>query len=279
MGYDRLRQVLIQGFCDGNSFAILGGRRCGKTSLLMQIESELNEQPLSSLCAVPRRFSIQALGQMTLGELFGQIYDLVTLGIDASARQKPSDGREYQDFLCQLDDASLKIAQEYGENWVVILLIDELDNALSLLYDDQFSQNLRHFLMESRLHRHFRIVASGVKEMGRLISSGSSPLNNLRHKYLGVLTGRQSERLVAHGFDKDEYDLETLGFLFNLTGRHPFLLQGVLEKMWMMKMESGGLDEWDNKKLKRASQEFLKEHKDFQQWLNTFEESEQAIYR
>jgi hypothetical protein len=278
VGYERLRQELIQGFCDGNSFAVLGGRRCGKTSMLIQIERDLNEGALSSFCAVPTRFSIQAMGQMTSGDLFGRIYDIVTLGIDASPWQKPGEGREYQDFLSQLDDASLKMAQEYGEDWVVVLLIDELDNALSLLPDDQFFQNLRHFLMESRLHRHFRIVASGVKEMGRLISSGSSPLNNLRHKYLGVLTGSQAQRLVDLGSDAGEYDLDSLGFLFNLTGKHPFLLQGVLEKMWMMKRKSGGSNEWDNRMLKRASQEFLKEHSDFQHWLNTFGEAEKAIY-
>ena len=44
VGYERLRDQLLSGFCNGNSFAILGGRRCGKTSLLMQIEQDLQAQ-------------------------------------------------------------------------------------------------------------------------------------------------------------------------------------------------------------------------------------------
>src|SRR5687767_8740791 len=41
VGYKQLRQDLLDGFRDGHSFAVLGGRRIGKTSLLMQMENDL----------------------------------------------------------------------------------------------------------------------------------------------------------------------------------------------------------------------------------------------
>ncbi|NJL59620.1 MAG: hypothetical protein HC887_08230 [Desulfobacteraceae bacterium] len=55
-----------------------------------------------------------------------------------------------------MDKAAPKLTQKYGADWLMILMIDELDAALTELADDQFFQNLRNLLMESRFNRHFR---------------------------------------------------------------------------------------------------------------------------
>ena len=57
VGYERLRQELLNGFRNGRSYAILGGRRCGKTSLLKQIAVDLQTTglaPLTPIAAVAR---------------------------------------------------------------------------------------------------------------------------------------------------------------------------------------------------------------------------------
>jgi hypothetical protein len=270
VGYDGLRKDVLKGFLNGNSYAVLGGRRCGKTSLLMQIEKDLQKAKPRHFHPLPRRLSIQELGSLTPDLLFEQIYHLVVQEVQAEHWIHSEPGKEYQNFLKHLDNAGPTLNKRYGSDWLVILLIDELDAAISYLIDDQFFQNLRNLLMESRFHRHFRLVATGVKEMARLISSGSSPLNNLRNKYLGILTKKkQAKQLVNYGFPA-ECDDEAL---FRSTGRHPYLLQGVLEKLWPDKTE------WDKKIIRTAARDFLGEHKDFQRWLDAFGPAEQAVYR
>jgi hypothetical protein len=188
VGYDRLRKELLNGFCNGNSYAILGGRRCGKTSLLLQIEKDTQSGDLAPFTPLPRFLDIQGLGQAaTPSSLFQALYSLVVQEIAAPPWTSGELGNEYQTFLAHLNAVSPLLTQCYGTDWLVILLIDELDAAIATLPDDQFFQNLRNLLMISRFHRHFRLVASGVTQMANLISSGSSPLNNLRNKQLSIL--------------------------------------------------------------------------------------------
>jgi len=271
VGYERLRQELLNGFRNGRSYALLGGRRCGKTSLLMQIAADLQHEGLAPLIPIPRLLDIQALSRCSLQVLFEQMYAVVVQEISAPPLLLNNEGREYQDFLAALDQAKLQLDHQYGEDWVVILLIDELDTAIEKLPDDQFFQNLRNLLMVSRFHRHFRLIASGVTGMAKLISSGSSPLNNLRNKHLSVLTGKQARQLVFQGF-ADKLDLELELALLQLTGRHPYLLQGLLEKLWDAQADI------DKRMLKDTSREFLHEHHDFERWLDSFKEAEHAVY-
>ena len=267
VGYERLRFQILNGFRNGNSFAVLGGRRCGKTSLLMQIEQDLQAHDLTPFRPLPRFLDMTELSRVTPSLLFEAIYRLVIQEVKASPWIPGASGREYQNFLAHLDAAKPVLDQRYGSNWLVILLIDELDAAISKLPDDQFFQNLRNLLMISRFHRHFRLVASGVREMSKLISSGASPLNNLRNKHLGVLTGTQVRQLIAVGFP-EEIDPEVESFLFQLTGRHPYMLQGVLEKLW----EDGAA--LDKQAFRKAAREFLNEQKTFPRWLDAFGQAE-----
>ncbi len=181
-------------------------------------------------------------------------------------------GREYEDFLQHLEAAQPLLERQYGPHWLVVLLVDELDAAVDALRNDQFFQNLRNLLMLSRFHRHFRLVASGVNTMADLITSGSSPLNNLRNQYLGILTETQARQLIAAGF-ADGLDREAEILLFHRMGRHPYLLQGLLEYLW----EDGGkIDEFA---IRQAERTFLREHHDFHRWLDAFGEAEHAIYQ
>jgi len=236
VGYQRLIQQLRNGFEDGNSFAILGGRRCGKTSLLLKVQTNLAQEGLTHFQVLPRYLDIQSLGAKTPSQLFEAIFDLVVEDLSANSWVDPAPGREYDTFLGLLDKAKPLIEKQYGANWLVVLLVDELDAAIEVdsggqPINDTFFQNLRNLLMVSRFHRHFRLVASGVSELANLISSGSSPLNNLRHKHLGILRTADARDLIRHGFS-DSLDPDVEAYLFHRTGRYPYLLQGLLEKMF-----------------------------------------------
>ncbi|CAN5718655.1 hypothetical protein BH18ACI4_BH18ACI4_25920 [soil metagenome] len=272
VGYDRLRQELLNGFRNGRSYAILGGRRCGKTSLLKQLRTDLETAGLAPLTPVPRLVDIQALGRCTPQLLFHELYRTIVQDVDAQPFHTREEGREYRDFLAALGDAKALLDKRYGRAWVVILLIDELDAAISKLPDDQFFQNLRNLLMMSDFRNHFRVVASGVNGMAKLITSGCSPLNNLRNKYLSILSISQMHELVLHGFQQGlDPDAESL--LLQLTGRHPYLVQGLLEKLY----DAGGVP--DRAKMQTAAGDFLREHRDFTRWLEMFGSTEHGVYQ
>ncbi len=272
VGYERLRRHLLNGFCNDNSFAIIGGRRCGKTSLLMQIKKDLETNGIAPFKPISLFLDIQGIGKPTPYLLFEKIYTLLIRETDAKPWETGKPGMEYQVFLNHVYDAKPALEKKYGMDWLAILLVDELDAAISSLPDDQFFQNLRNLLMMSDFNRHFRLVATGVNEMANLISSGSSPLNNLRNKYLAVLTGKQARQIISFGFP-DGLDPDIESSIYKITGKHPYLLQGILEKLWVDKTELG------KKLVKTAAKEFLSEHNDFHRWKKSFGSAEHEVYQ
>ena len=272
VGYERLRRHLLNGFREGNSFAIIGGRRCGKTSLLIQIKNDLKINGIAPFKPISLYLDIQGIGKPTPYLLFEKIYNLLVLGVEAKLWKTGKPDMEYQVFLDHIKTAKPLLDKRYGKDWLAILLVDELDAAISGMSDDQFFQNLRNLLMMSDFNRHFRLVATGVNEMANLISSGSSPLNNLRNKYLSILTGKQARQVIKFGFP-DELDPDIESSIFQITGKHPYLLQGLLEKLWP------GKTELVKKSVKVTANEFLKEHHDFHRWLAAFGAAEHAVYQ
>ncbi len=273
VGYEDLRQDVLDGFLNGHSYSLIGSRRCGKTSLLLQLAKDIGETyKLSPLRALPRLLDIQGLDRPTPQLLFQRLYELAVDETDAPTFSPNETEGAYQQFLTALKKAATHIEQRYGPSWVVIFLIDELDAAVDSLPDDQFFQNLRHFLMMSDFRNHFRLVASGVTGMAKLISSGSSPLNNLLHKYLSLLSHQDAIQLILSGF-RYVYDEELKNSLFQCTGRHPYLMQGVLEKLWKDKGTH------DQAAIQRAANRFLSEHSDYRRWVESFGQAEHAVYQ
>ena len=264
-----MRRGIMTGLAHGKSFAILGGRRCGKTSLLLQLEKDLRGEHGGSFNFQPRFLDIQALGRVTPEKLFKAIFKLIAPGVRIQPPYAP--GEEYDCFLAQLDETQEELRRRHGSDWLLVLLVDELDSAIASLPDDHFFQNLRNLLMVSSYHRHFRLVATGVKEMGRLISSGSSPLNNLSHIYLRPLEKQERMDLVRKGYP-DGLPEPVVFQLESLCGGHPYLWQGLLEKL----EEIGDLS---CAPVDLAAQHFLREHKDFRRWLDGFSATEKEVYR
>ncbi len=272
VGYEELRRELLEDLCSGKSFAVLGGRRCGKTSLLLQIEKDAKSRTPEGRKLLPAFIDMQSLGELTPAVLFKSMYDLVVKDIAAPRWTGSAPGEEYQEFLRLLDTARGQLDQFYGAAWTILFLVDELDAAVSRLPNDQFFQNLRNFLMVSRFNDHFRLVASGVKEMAELISSGSSPLNNLCHTYLRVLNADEVSQLIHCGFPEG-LPTDAEGALREQTGGHPYLLQGLLEGL---RKRSGQLTP---QTVENRAAEWMREHKDFRRWLDGFGPAERVVYQ
>src|ERR1700728_2791111 len=77
-GYASTRRRMMQGLRNGNAYALLGGRRCGKASFLLELEKDLNRDPGNGCRLLPRMLDMQAVAPRTPGDFFTAIYALAT---------------------------------------------------------------------------------------------------------------------------------------------------------------------------------------------------------
>ena len=269
-GFDKELQRMLRQLRDGQSLAVIGGRRCGKTSLLMQLEQRIAAQGLAGYAARPLRHSLQAEGALSAAELLGRIFQWAAADCDRPWTPPP-EGQAYRGFLAQLAAAYEAIVARHGADWLLVLLLDEFDVAAQRLPDDEFFGNLRHLLMESDFRQHFRLVASGASGMGSLIVDGS-PLNCLMQHTLRLFKPKEARQLLAAGFGEDGEDFRHR--LFELTGRHPYLMQGLLNALWYEQR-----DEIDASDLRLAAETFLRERgdSDLRVWLDKFDKADHAL--
>jgi hypothetical protein len=271
VGYEALREEVLRGFLNEKSYALLGGRRCGKTSLLMRLREDLQQGGLAPFRVLPRFLDMQSLVPRSPFDFFSRVYALVAEGLGAPAWDSPPPRQTYQEFLKRLDDLRLLMERAHGERWLAILLMDELDAAPRHLPDSECFENLRNLLMESRFKAYFRVVASGCSEMGKLIGSGS-PLNNLAKIYTRVLTPAETGELVAKGFPEG-LSQETEEELLRHTGRHPYALQGLLETLHEAPRPT------TPQAVESASERFARDHgSEFQVWHDDVGDSGRACY-
>lgn len=159
---------------------------------------------------------------------------------------------------------------------MIVYLIDELDIVAKLLADDQYLHNLRNLLMVSNINSHVRVVATGATGMQTLISAGS-PLNNLRKTILTVLNETDCCKLIEAGFKIQSHHQEFIEKLLSESGRHPWILQGLLEHVWVYRYQK--MEDVNEQSVSRACQTFLKEQSTFNHWFATFGEDEHSVYR
>ena len=285
VGNLELRRRVIAGMTlDGEHFAIVGGRRCGKTSTLHTLKRQLEVMGDSARGrrVVPVMTEASA-GPVSAGILFREILAQLTSGLDVvKAERLEAFGHmeePYREFRRELKRERVRSAlnKRYGRRWLCVIMMDEIDDIARRLreggHQDVFLRNLRHLLMEEvELKGHFRLVATGVNEMYRLIRSGS-PLNMMAKVELQVLNDDDVNELVDVGFAGA---MEGAGKtrLVDLTGRHPYLVQGVLQHLW----PPGRLGV-DEGQVTRAANQFQGEHEgDFWNWLNRFDAITRMAY-
>jgi hypothetical protein len=272
VGYDDCILDILNGLQAGNSYVLLGGRRAGKTSLLKKLENSLLEAKDQSRKYFPIYMDIQ--GQDFIKDrlsFFKAMYEVIVKDSEAPSWKEPSSGKGvYSHFLEMMQSAAIYLRDIHGSDWTAILLIDELDNLAPRLENDQLFQNLRNLFMSSEFASRLRLVASGVKEMTRLIEHGS-PLNFLEYKYLGVLFEEDAQELMQLGFPDGIPELEKQ--IFVKTGRHPYLMQAILQKLWFAR------EKLSEQVLNKVCRDYSKGHQDFQTWLIAFGPLEHKIYQ
>ena len=227
VGLDDLRADVLNGLRQGHSYAIVGGHKCGGTALTKSLHDDIAASGLQPFHAIPCYIDIRESIPRTPFDLFREIYRGMTRDLPGMEWNSPGKSQHYQEFLERVDAAAPLLQSRYGPEWLVVAVIDALDSAVPYLKDDECFHNLRNLLTNSRHQRRFRLVAWGITGMSGLVTKAGSPLNNLHPKYLRLLTEEECRNMIQvhHPGLRDPI---VQAQLIEKSGRHPFLLYGIL---------------------------------------------------
>lgn len=273
---DLPRQIVDGMLGRGEHFGVIGGRRCGKTSIVKVLQRSLPSEVLARP-VVPVPVYVSGLDRVSPGALFREILRAMTAELE---------GYEWSEFVREEEPYdAFKTAVEgrvgsdltdrHGSEWMAVIMIDEIDTLADRLNDgghgEVFFANLRKLVMEHKMYGNFRLVVTGVNDPEGVINRGS-PFNMLATVPLGILSTENVDTLIAAGFP-DGIPEAAKERLVQLTGRHPYLLQGVLQKLW----RPDGQDV-NAEKVQSEAASFQQEHNDFARWYTVFDAVARRVY-
>mgnify|MGYP000582329100 FL=1 len=267
-GKDRLKMIdeVIAGIGHGESFAIVGGRRMGKTTFLRRLEREIAATTRGEF--LPIYLDAQTMpDNLSVDGIFNWIKEHVSyvLSIDFSKKDKI------------LGEWIIRVIKKLN-CLRLILIIDEFDQFSYHKYRHIFFSNLRALIHNTPgISEKFSVVVAGARMLQNLYDSPGSPLANvLTWKYLSLLDREDTEKLVREP-TKDRFSHEIGEIVWRYTGGHPFIIQYLMHHLCVWSEE--GIDERDA--LERAKNKFIEEHDVMFKglWFDYLNEGERRIYR
>jgi len=227
----------------GQSTAIVGEPRTGRTSLLLYLSAEETRKDLYGIEEGRLLFSF--LDAQTLGAQFDQVkfweHALRPLHerIIASNPDTPL-GQAYQ--MCQNNGFGAFVlerllAQMRTEGWRLVLLLDEFNKLLHhpVLHSGEFFGSLRSLASRSRGALAL-VVASrySLESLNRdtleFSRTGSPYINFLDEIIVGPLPDKDVAELLRRGVD--HFTADDRRFIMQVGGGHPYLVQLTAATLW-----------------------------------------------
>ena len=212
-GRRALRDEVLDGVRQGASFAIIGGTRIGKTSLLFQVRHVLLDQLKAPQNAVigPVFLSTHEFPPLSQSIIYRRIVEefRVTMGIPGSdeAWQR---GVKLFDRELRKTTPSMRsvrhwnvILQSREVDRRIVIMIDEVDELRRYDWSHSFFNNLRHLISHTTAGERIAIVIAGTLAIRSLYEVAGSPFLNVIHgtKSLELLSRGETEDLVGRPID------------------------------------------------------------------------------
>ncbi|CAN2042060.1 conserved hypothetical protein [Candidatus Magnetomoraceae bacterium gMMP-15] len=220
------RSELIREILGGaqNSYAIAGGRRIGKTSLLIKLQTEAKTQkeyrPFLLDCS--NFSSIQELINEIIRRLFPHYYQ----------GQKRVDNFTFDEILERVKNLEEK---------KLFLLLDEIDPLIKKAKDKskdavKFFSSIRGESNKNKV----KLVISGFRMVMEMIDDNEHPLYNLcERKRLCALEHRDMKELISIPFLKMGINLkpeqEVLTKIYDFTAGHPSIVQYIAKQLFQIR--------------------------------------------
>jgi hypothetical protein len=267
-----LRRITGRIVNQGQSTAVVGEPRIGKTSLLLYLES--SEAQAEYYGPEGERLLFSYLDAHTLGGEFSQAqfweYALCRLQQGVIARFPDSPLARAYELCCENEFGCFVLerllAQVRLEGWRLVLLLDEFDVLLHhpVFNSTEFFGSLRSLASRSQgalaLVIASRRSLSGLNDATQQLSRTGSPyFNFLDEITLGALPLRDINELLR--WAGDCFTADDRRFIEEVAGGHPYLLQVAASALWQV-YEDGEQD--PNLRRRRA-------------WLDLYERAKRIL--
>jgi len=288
-GRQSLVEEMLDGFRKGHSYAVVGGRRMGKTTLLRKLEAEMQVQLGNRLDAgiimLPVYVDVLNFAQPLTAR---SIFSFIAAEVEASLRKLgllprssvfsravfdayPSEeNRAFKSALCNFIESTTR-----GELQIVVL-IDEIELIVNSEWGQGFFNNWRALLHnEPQVSPHLDAVFAGAREMASIAKDIGSPLSNvLVWKELTLFSETDTAALVNEP-TKNALPSPIAKRVFNQTGGHPFLIQYLMHCLCEGDLETTG------SRLNGGVRRFLDEQRTLFQswWFDKFQTAERRVYK
>jgi hypothetical protein len=220
-----IKEILLDSII---GYAIAGGRRIGKTSLLFKIQSDIKEGKkspiLKSYCPIyidcSNFFSFKDLMKAITLRLFPKYY-----------LEHAADGLEFT-----FDRILSRATGLFGKK--VFLLLDEMDPLVEKAKERSVDSTVFFNSLRSEVHvGRLRLVITGFRELSKMIQNTKHPFYNIcEKKHLGVLEKEDVKELIARTFFrigiKIEPMYEIISQLYEFTAGHPSVVQFVAKQLF-----------------------------------------------
>jgi hypothetical protein len=259
----------------GDSYACIGGRRFGKSSLLAALHHYLRTPEVLGGDHIVLPLLLDCRGHNFASEtvFFSTLLQEVRRRVDAGSRSRPRDpspvkvplNQAWLDSLLADDPPGLTLSQ-FGEalDYILdelyqvdgptrlVLLLDEVDDTLRYPWHQVLFGQLRSLVYIGDLQDSVRLVLTGSRRFLDEMTERGSPLwNVLKLNYLTAFDRDAIYQLMGRAPGLSE---EAQQAVWQQSGGHPFLAQYLLHHLWEL-----GIDEADEMTVVRVANRFLHE--------------------
>jgi hypothetical protein len=220
-----IRDILLDA---QKGYAITGGRRIGKTSLLFKIRHELENERFPQL-----NYQVVYIDCSTFSNFQDLIAEITRILLPKYYYKK---GRNYSFTIIEIMTRATDLKGK-----TVLLLLDEMDK---LIIKAKEQQNMRNRFFESiragANEENVRLVISGFRQVSTLISDNNLSLFNLCESVkLGVLNKKEVHDLLLMPFNIVNIGLENknefINIVMEMTSGHPSFVQFIAKKLYKEK--------------------------------------------
>jgi hypothetical protein len=238
---------------DGDSYACIGGRRFGKSSLLLALHHYLRtpEAQGGDHVVLPLLLDFKRHNFKSETAFFATVLHEVRRRVEAGSRGRPKDpypvkvslDGDWLDTLPTDDPPGLTLPRfEEALRYILdelyradgptrlVLLLDEVDDTLRYPWYQVLFGQLRSLIYAGDLADSVRLALAGSRRFLDEVSDRGSPLwNVLQLHYLAAFDQATTYELMKRALDLNE---EAQQIVWRQSGGHPFLAQYLLHHLW-----------------------------------------------
>jgi len=286
-GRRELRREVLDGVRRGASFAIIGGTRIGKTSLLFQVRNALMEELRSTQNTVigPVFLSTHEFPRLSQSLIYRKVIEefrltMNTQGSDEGWRRGVrlfDEDLEEDDAFPAFRQALDTIFQSRDVDRRIVVMIDEVDELSRYEWSHSFFNNLRHLISQTTAGERIAIVIAGTLAIRSLYEVAGSPFLNVIQgtKTLELLSRAETEELIGRPTNY-QLDPSLVSQIFFETGGHPFLTQYLMKGL-CLKFDDR-LNAATESDLQTLVEAYFRERTDFDNWVADFADNERRTY-